>query len=423
MTPSERPVSHQALSLASASLQLKHSQIDVKPSPQSLQTLSHALGQSLLDLQRLKDNVCGTEEFATFVSKPPEEVDATAVGSQGLEPVETGKLKDDASACSKQMPSDLSWDALSNLSSDLDSEDESEQTPIMVMHPGEKKRLDRNGSLPSFNRWPSSVVGFVVGPGNDVVLAHKEIVAGRCPRLIAPVDREEAAPSSPLVLLPELTKPGIWACLNLLYTGGVQFAAEDALEVLHAARHFDLGVLADASSQVILESVSESNAWAMLESGLLLQSQSLIDTALEMIAAKTKFIVANNDFTSPSITAGALLKVVKRSDLTIYEKDLARVIVSQWMESTKEPKEDVNAVLRHISWPQVYEEDMELLSSSMRKQLLPDDVIAEVNISVMLFSRFKLTIYLKAVLISARWSLRCCSGWEDLLSQVEYLQQ
>lgn len=379
MASTGRLVKRQDLSRASSSFQLKDSKVEANPSPENLEPLWQALGRSLIELQIHKDDVCASEEFNAFASRL-HQPGVDPAGSQTVDAGAVGKLKDSPSFSSQPRQGDSLWDTLSNLSSDLGSLDESEQTAVMVSNPGDIKGYDMKQNPPSMTRWPSCVVAFVVEPDKDVVLAHREIVAARCPQLLAQVTGTGNGGSSVLVDLLELTKPGIWACLNFIYTGGIHFAAEDAWDVFQAASYLSLELLVDSCTQMILESVTEANVWAMLEGGVLLESQGLIDTAVEMIAKKTKAIVSRTDFTSPSVTAGALLKVVERSDLTIYEKDLANVIVSQWMNNTSEPKEVVDEVLRHISWPQVYEEDMELLSVSMRKMLLPNDVVAEVTV-------------------------------------------
>lgn len=227
-----------------------------------------------------------------------------------------------------------------------------------------------------------SVMQFIVGTEERSLFAHKEIVEARCPDALGALGWEGNTPGQPSARvslnLPEFTPAGIWAALEFIYTARNKFSADEVWGVLQAAVFFGLDPLSERCIEVITASAADSSTWSMLEGGMLLGLKPLVDKALHLVAERTRSILTCTDFTSPSITAASVLRVVQRRDLAMYEKDLAKVLLCQWAESTKEPKASVDQVMRYISWPQVYEEDMGILSLGMRKRLLPDDVMAEV---------------------------------------------
>ncbi|GMH33358.1 hypothetical protein BSKO_01192 [Bryopsis sp. KO-2023] len=384
-----RPPSSKELLNATSSFGLDKSVVEVHGDAGQLGDLAAALGKVLRDLQTsCTDGAPETEGGADT----PKEIDNGQVVDEDASKVVTGDASgserggtgtsltlgtngdvDDVSSIDISLSDD-------DLSLDL-PDDDSEPTPAKVV--GKDSRtsgLQRQQSSLKRNRGTSGVpvVVFIVGEEQKKLLAHRDIVATRCPYVLASVGWKGDSEGDAVIPLPELTVPGVWACLEFIYTAGFRFEADQVWQVFQAGMFLNLDALTAACANLILENVTDSNAWGVLESGHLLESEVLINAALDRVAERTRLVLASTDFGSASITSAALLKVVKRGDLTIYEKELARAVLSQWVENTSAPKEDVDEVLRHICWPQVYEEDMELLSLAMKKRMLPNDVMAEV---------------------------------------------
>lgn len=380
-----------SLAFATNVFDLEAKSIEDSGSLGDLSELSVALGKALLAVQApLADTVswkptdgAGKENVGIKEGNDPGGL--VTEGDGGNQETQGGGDGKEAAEVGKSAPSD----SLSDIDLELQLELELSSTSSSHLGDVANKATSTTGLEQEVCRVGSGgvmesrgVMQFLVGTEMRLLFAHKEIVEARCPNALEALGWEGSTPGQPparvSLNLPEFTVAGVWAALYNIYTARIKFTADDVWDVLQAAVFFELDALSKRCIEVITASVTDSSAWSMLEAGTMLGLKPLMDTALTLIADQTRTILTCTDFTSPSITAASVLKVVQRRDLAIQEKDLAKVLLCQWAETTKEPKSGVDQVMRYISWPQVYEEDMSILSLGMRKRLLPDDVMAEV---------------------------------------------
>lgn len=153
-----------------------------------------------------------------------------------------------------------------------------------------------------------SDVKLILGPGRQVVYAHRALLATRCPVLRRLL---QDGGESPLVMYdvdPKVFLP----VLGYLYTNSISLEPRTAVDFLAAGLEYGLDSLKQVCLDYLCDHLTVSSACESLEAGVVFRLNQLKDAALSFIEENTAEVFASNGFQVLSRSSDKLMEFIRQ---------------------------------------------------------------------------------------------------------------
>ena len=195
-----------------------------------------------------------------------------------------------------------------------------------------KSIQERNAHM--FNNSDMSDIQLACGETNAVVFhAHKYVLATSSP-VFHKMFYGSLPESGPVIHLPDTDKESLEAFLRYLYTDETPSTPELALKVMYLAHKYMITALVNECINIV--KVSPEKAFFAIRYAMLVQEESLIQTAWQVVDSRTREVVKSEHFCD--IDASLLSEFLKRDSLRITEIELFRAVL-KWTESQCEKRD------------------------------------------------------------------------------------
>ena len=195
-----------------------------------------------------------------------------------------------------------------------------------------KSIQERNAHM--FNNFDMSDIQLACGDTNAVVFyAHKYVLATSSP-VFHKMFYGSLPESGPVIHLPDTDKESLEAFLRYLYTDETPSTPELALKVMYLAHKYMITALVNECINIV--KVSPEKAFFAIRYAMLVQEESLIQTAWQVVDSRTREVVKSEHFCD--IDASLLSEFLKRDSLRITEIELFRAVL-KWTESQCEKRD------------------------------------------------------------------------------------
>ena len=189
-----------------------------------------------------------------------------------------------------------------------------------------KSIQERNAHM--FNNSDMSDIQVACGDTNVVVFyAHKYVLATSSP-VFHKMFYGSLPESGPVIHLPDTDKESLEAFLRYLYTDETLSTPEQALKVMYLAHKYMITALVNECINIV--KVLPEKAFFVIRYAMLVQEESLIQTAWQVVDSRTREAVKSEHFCD--IDASLLSEFLKRDSLCITEIELFRAVL-KWTES------------------------------------------------------------------------------------------
>ncbi|XP_067660693.1 BTB/POZ domain-containing protein 6-like [Haliotis asinina] len=203
-------------------------------------------------------------------------------------------------------------------------------------------------------------VTFLVGEHRETIQAHKFILVSRSSVFHAMFCG--SVPETGQVLIPDVQKDNFTIFLRYLYSGEVALAPNTVLDMMYAARKYNITELEKQCEEFCLQSLSPSNACVFLQQSDLFDKDDLKERALEVIKSNAERSLSSEGFCD--LSKKCLTLILKADDMRVDEICIFRSVMSwaeaecrrQEREVTPEEKRDVlGECLYFIRFPGISE--------------------------------------------------------------------
>ena len=193
---------------------------------------------------------------------------------------------------------------------------------------------ERNSHM--FNNADMSDIQLACGETNtDVFYAHKYVLATSSP-VFHRMFYGSLPETGPTIHLPDTDKESLEAFLRYLYTDETPATPEMALKVMYLAHKYMITALTKECISIVKPKVSTDNAFLVIRYAMLVDEESLIETAWEVVDSRTREVIKSENF--GDIDGSLLSNFLKRDSLRITEIELFRAVL-KWTESKCKERE------------------------------------------------------------------------------------
>ena len=187
-----------------------------------------------------------------------------------------------------------------------------------------------------FNNADMSDIQLACGETNtDVFYAHKYVLATSSP-VFHRMFYGSLPETGPTIHLPDTDKESLEAFLRYLYTDETPGTAELALKVMYLAHKYMITALTKECVNIVKPKVSAENAFSMIKYAILVEEESLIETAWQVVDSKTREVIKPENFCD--IDGSLLSDFLKRDTLHISEIELFHAVL-KWTENQCKKRE------------------------------------------------------------------------------------
>ena len=193
---------------------------------------------------------------------------------------------------------------------------------------------ERNAHM--FNNEDMSDIQLACGETKtDVFYAHKYVLATSSP-VFHRMFYGSLPETGPVIHLPDTDRESLKAFLRYLYTDETPGTAELALKVMYLAHKYMITALTKECISIVKPKVSPANAFSMIRYAMLVDEESLIDTAWKIVDSQTREVIKPENFCD--LDGSLLSDFLKRDSLRITEVELFRAVL-KWTESQCKKRE------------------------------------------------------------------------------------
>ena len=169
----------------------------------------------------------------------------------------------------------------------------------------------------------------------DVFYAHKYVLATSSP-VFHRMFYGSLPETGPVIHLPDTDKESLEAFLRYLYTDETPGTAELALKVMYLAHKYMITALTKECVNIVKPKVSTENAFLVIRYAMLVDEETLIETAWQVVDSRTREVIKSENF--GDIDGRQLGDFLKRDSLRITEVELFRAVF-KWTESKCKERE------------------------------------------------------------------------------------
>ncbi|XP_046547804.1 BTB/POZ domain-containing protein 6-like isoform X1 [Haliotis rubra] len=231
-------------------------------------------------------------------------------------------------------------------------------------------------------------VTFLVGEQRETIQAHKFILVSRSSVFHAMFCG--SIPETGEVLIPDIQKDNFKTFLRCLYTGEVALTPNTVLDLMYAARKYNITELEKQCEEFCLQSLSPSNACVFLQQADVFDKEDLKERALEVIKCNAKVSVSSEGFCD--LSKKCLTLILKTDGMRVDEICIFRSVMS-WAEAEctrqgrevtpKEKREVLGECLYFIRFPAISE-------VTFATTVCNEGILSDAHI-IMLFRKYSIT--------------------------------
>ncbi|XP_018900607.2 BTB/POZ domain-containing protein 2 [Bemisia tabaci] len=168
-------------------------------------------------------------------------------------------------------------------------------------------------------------ISFVVGPDSqtETFHAHRSVLSAGSSVFESMFSGNWAAESS--IRVPDVESSAFSILLRYIYTDDVLLTAEVVLQVLYAAKKYEICILELRCSQFLKKNLCSNNAFTLLMQAKLLSEDSLAESCLKMIDKNAEEALSFEDFLA--IDFPTLCELLKRDTVKVKETTLFDAVV------------------------------------------------------------------------------------------------
>lgn len=239
------------------------------------------------------------------------------------------------------------------------SEQSSEVTSENLRELSDQMRL-------SVNNKQYSDVMIRVGPQNQIVYAHRIILANRSTYFNNLFTQQSSVMDQRFMKLdkPDVQPEVFLKVIEYLYTGSIRMKQDDVLEILALAEEFGVNSLKDMCAKFIQDNIDTENACMLLETSREFNCHGLTHFCLNYIDKHISRVLSSKGWLD--LSEDTLILIIKRNELHLAAKEEVEIFHAVYSWAKKKAKdtntEDVakvaENVLQYIRFPLMTSEQL-----------------------------------------------------------------